>query len=68
MIKPVVTAPKMVPVVEAVSIPLRQTLDADGELAPTPAMVADRRLVVRLTVDRCYGRPPAVAGPPQVNS
>lgn len=40
MIKPVLTALKMVTVAEAVSIGLRQALDAGGTLAPTPTMAA----------------------------
>jgi NAD(P)H-dependent FMN reductase len=38
MIKPVLTTLKMMPVPEAVSIHLRQALDADGHLVPTPGM------------------------------
>lgn len=38
MIKPVLTALKMVPVPEAVSVPLRQRLDARGVLVPSPTM------------------------------
>ena len=38
MIKQVVTTLKMMPVTEAVSIPLRQALDAEGRLVPTTPM------------------------------
>ncbi|MEH1122951.1 NADPH-dependent FMN reductase [Micromonospora sp. CPCC 206061] len=38
MIKQVVTTLKMMPVTEAVSIPLRQAVDADGQLQPTAGM------------------------------
>lgn len=38
MIKQVVTTLKMIPVTEAVSIPLRQVLDAEGRLVPTETM------------------------------
>lgn len=37
-LKPVVSALKMVPVAESVIIHLRQALDAEGTLVPTPAM------------------------------
>jgi NAD(P)H-dependent FMN reductase len=37
-IKPVVSAVKMMPIVETVVIHLRQTLDVDGRLVPTSAM------------------------------
>lgn len=37
-IKPVVSAVKMMPIVETVVIHLRQALDVDGRLVPTPAM------------------------------
>lgn len=38
MIKQVVTNLRMMPVSDPVSIPLRQALDADGRLVPTPRM------------------------------
>lgn len=38
MIKPVVTALKMMPVQDAVAVPLRQCLDADGRLHPSESM------------------------------
>lgn len=42
-IKPVVSALKMVPVPEAVSIHLRQTVDVEGVLTPTAAMAGAAR-------------------------
>lgn len=52
MIKQVVTTLKMFPVTEAVSIPLRSSVDAEGRFVPTPSMtgVADGMLdeLVRL--------------------
>lgn len=41
MIKQVVTTLTMFPVAEAVSIPLRSAVNAEGEFVPTPAMTAD---------------------------
>jgi NAD(P)H-dependent FMN reductase len=49
MVKPVLTSLKMVPVHEAVSIPLRLRLDAEGELHPDDVMRdAAQRLLTEL--------------------
>lgn len=49
MIKPVLTALKMIPVSDAVSIPLRSTLSADGEWLPDEMTnTAARRLMSEL--------------------
>ena len=45
-IKPVVSALKMTPVPEAVSIHLRQALDADGNLMPTDAMAESAHVML----------------------
>ncbi|MEU8004814.1 NAD(P)H-dependent oxidoreductase [Catellatospora sp. NPDC049111] len=42
-LKPVLSALRMVPLAESVNIHLRQAVDADGALAPNPAMDASAR-------------------------
>jgi len=46
MIKPVMTTLKMMPVTEAVSVPLRQRLDSDGRLRPDRVMEASATVLL----------------------
>ncbi|MEV6965949.1 NAD(P)H-dependent oxidoreductase [Hamadaea sp. NPDC051192] len=57
MLKPVVSALKMVPVAETVTIHLRQALDADGRLAPSQSM----QNAAKNTLDELLRITPALA-------